>query len=419
MPTFNKHGEIDDQSNEFQQQLYEKEVGTATIPEKQVARPAPTYRSPQRMLPPVVWFVAGTGLLLLFIAVGIGIGLFIGNQNRTVAAVLTPTVIVPTLAPPSVTSATAPASVVDTTPVVPTLTVTPTPEEQVTPTTEPQEGLAINYTDGLSAYNAQDWETAAEQFSNVYNEDQTYLDTADKLSATYYNWSVELLTIPEPANALDKLNAALSISPTHQLALIQQQKLLGYLDALDLRDKGELRNAAIKLEELRAIQADFLDSTAILYDIYLRYGAELEQQNKLQDALRIYSKAAKLPLENTSTAKEKVASITARLRPPDPPTAVARPTESARLRFRVLNYNDTPSCISINISGIRPAGWYFSVDGVRGVIGRFDGGGNARACGLNAGQEVTITVFDGNGRVVPGGSGVPSKGSAIMSASWR
>lgn len=101
--------------------------------------------------------------------------------------------------------------------------------------------------------------------------------------------------------------------------------------------------------------------------------------------------------------------------PPAPPTATPR---SGKLFVYKLNENDTPGCISMRITGINARGWSFVVDGMN-LRGRFDGAGNARLCGLDADQVVTISVLYSNGRVVPGGRGVPAKGRAIMIGEWR
>lgn len=86
--------------------------------------------------------------------------------------------------------------------------------------------------------------------------------------------------------------------------------------------------------------------------------------------------------------------------------------------MRLVNYNDTPDCISMRIVGVRAAGWSFTVDGLQ-LRGNFDAGGNARLCGLAPDQEVTISVRNRSGRVVPGGGGVPAKGRAILEGSWQ
>jgi hypothetical protein len=57
------------------------------------------------------------------------------------------------------------------------------------------------------------------------------------------------------------------------------------------------------------------------------------------------------------------------------------------------------------------------MDGLR-LSGRFDASGNARLCGLAPKQEGTFSVFNAQRQIVPGGRGIPTRGSAIMQASW-
>jgi hypothetical protein len=100
---------------------------------------------------------------------------------------------------------------------------------------------------------------------------------------------------------------------------------------------------------------------------------------------------------------------------PPPPTPVP---DAGKLWVRKLNEDDQPGCISMRITGINTQGWSFGVDGMN-LSGRFDNAGNARLCGLGPDQEVTISVRDRSGRIVPGGRGVPSKGHAIMLGTWQ
>jgi len=65
-------------------------------------------------------------------------------------------------------------------------------------------------------------------------------------------------------------------------------------------------------------------------------------------------------------------------------------------------------------------GWRFVADNVSTIDGRFDDSGNARECNISPrGREFTFTVFDQNGRPVPGGGGIPTRGGSIMTAEWR
>jgi hypothetical protein len=100
---------------------------------------------------------------------------------------------------------------------------------------------------------------------------------------------------------------------------------------------------------------------------------------------------------------------------PPPPTPVP---DAGKLWVRKLNEDDQPGCISMRITGINTQGWSFGVDGMN-LAGRFDNAGNARLCGLGPDQEVTISVRDQRGRVVPGGRGVPAKGRDIMLGTWQ
>ncbi|MCL6541690.1 MAG: hypothetical protein K6T87_14120 [Roseiflexus sp.] len=100
---------------------------------------------------------------------------------------------------------------------------------------------------------------------------------------------------------------------------------------------------------------------------------------------------------------------------PPPPTPVP---DTGKLWVRKLNEDDEPGCISMRITGINAQGWSFGVDGMN-LAGRFDNAGNARLCGLGPDQEVTISVRDQRGRVVPGGRGVPAKGRDIMLGTWQ
>lgn len=299
----------------------------------------------------------------------------------------------------------------------PTATLLPAPTLPPVPTADPATQASINYQGGLVAYEKQDWAEASTQLQQVFDYNPGYLNIAEVLSASYYNWGIQLLDESTLADALDKFNAALSVAPSHALALDQQIRLGLYLDGVRLRDQGELREATVKLEELQGVQPDYLDSTALLYELYIAYGGQLEEQRAEDDARRIYTKAVELSVPDTSAAAAGLGRLKPTPTPTPRPAPTAKPAEKL-LRFRVLNYNDDARCISVGIKGIVPAGWFFVIDGI-GQQGRFDGGGNARTCGLAPGQEVTITVLDGNGTRVAGGGGVPSKGSAIMVAEWR
>jgi tetratricopeptide (TPR) repeat protein len=194
---------------------------------------------------------------------------------------------------------------------VPTLTRNPLIASGGTPvvTLDPPKLLASNYADGLTAYARQDWPLAAQRFQAVYDSDPNFLDIQERLSAAYYNWGIQLLNPQSAPAALQQFEAALKIDPAHTQAQAQARLLTLYVDARAAGDQKDWRTSAIKFEELREIQADFLDSTAQLYNAYMSYGAALEQQGEPTEALRIYRKAAKLPGVDHAIADMRIAAL--------------------------------------------------------------------------------------------------------------
>jgi hypothetical protein len=88
------------------------------------------------------------------------------------------------------------------------------------------------------------------------------------------------------------------------------------------------------------------------------------------------------------------------------------------LRVRLLGYNDAPGCISVSVKGVGTAGWRLNIDGLD-LSAAFDSAGSARVCGLGDGQEVTISIVDGDGQHIQGGSGIPVRGGATLLGEWR
>lgn len=125
-----------------------------------------------------------------------------------------------------------------------------------------------------------------------------------------------------------------------------------------------------------------------------------------------------IPPTATPTPKPRPTAVPATATPRPRPTAIPATPEQSRLRFVKGGTGDTPNCVSMQISGINVAGWYFELQGSN-IRGNFDGGGNARACGLGDYQEFYFNIRDGNGNIVRGGSGVPTRGGDFMIAVWR
>ena len=301
----------------------------------------------------------------------------------------------------------------------PTATLLP-----ATPTLEPASAAEFNYKAGVTAYEATNWPQAASLLQQVYAYNADYLDVRKVLAATLYNWGMAVRDQGDVAAAREHFQATLAVDPQHTLAADEQSKATLYLEADEAATSGDTDSALTKYRELLKLNGgDYAGAMGKLYELLITQAAALAQaggSDNLRAALSLYREAASLEVADRSVAQQGVTEIAA-LFPtptPKPPPTPTRQPAAKKLRFSVLNYNDDARCISIKITGIVPAGWYFVVNGLK-LSGRFDGGGNARTCGLNPGQEVTITVIDGNGRAVAGGGGVPSKGSAIMTAAWK
>jgi tetratricopeptide (TPR) repeat protein len=318
-----------------------------------------------------------------------------------------------TLQPPTAVAAQATATL---------LPATPTPP--ATPTLEPAAAASVNYQAGVAAYDEQDWELAVEHLEAVYAYNPLYLDCDEVLAATHFNWGVSLRDGGDIAAADEQFLQALRVDAGHSLADEEHTLADLYLEARDAEASGDDAVARDLFRELLQARADYADAADRLYALLIDHAIALREEggeSNLRAALALYREAAGLEVADTGTADKGAAVVADQL---PRPTATPRPQPTTpprppgRLYVSKVNENDDPSCISMHIAGVIPSGWYFSVDGF-GLHGSFDTGGNARACGLPHRQEVTITIIDGRGSVVSGGSGIPSRGSAIMYGEWR
>jgi hypothetical protein len=318
-----------------------------------------------------------------------------------------------TLQPPTAPAARATATL---------LPATPTPP--ATPTLEPAAAASLNYQAGVAAYEEQDWALAVEHLVAVYEYNPRYLDCDEVLAASHFNWGVNLRDGGDIAAAAEQFLQALSIDAEHSLANNEHTLADLYLQARAAEEAGDDAVARELLRELLSLQPVYADAADRLYALLLDYAIDLREaggESNLRAALALYNEAANLQVADTRAAEVGAAEVRDQLPKPTAtplpqPTAVPRP--AGRLHVSKLDDNDDPSCISMRIDGIVPAGWYFLIDGV-GLQGRFDTGGNARVCGLAPYQEITFTILDGNGTPVAGGGGIPSRGSAIMYGAWR
>ncbi len=113
------------------------------------------------------------------------------------------------------------------------------------------------------------------------------------------------------------------------------------------------------------------------------------------------------------------ATLTASLTPL--PTLTPIPTltpKPKKLVFYQKNSDDQRGCISVQIRGIRVKNWSLAIAN-QSLGATFDGGGNARVCGLKWGRKFTFTVYNTSGNAVVGGVGIASRDKAIWIADWR
>ncbi len=325
----------------------------------------------------------------------------------------------------------------------------PTPATPIA-TTDPVEVKRAFFTLGLEHYGNKQWAAAAEAFEQVFAIDPDYAPTTalrDVLTAALYNQSIgeingALSTEIKDVEAIRAhfariatiIDGASTDNPTLQSTYQDRRdraaewgNILDSYLAGRAQIKEESWEAAITtLEAIPLSREDYGASVRIL-DVakqraaaYMGYGAQLAAAGSYEEARAQYEQASALADAGAdiSPAQTAIAALpppTARptVIPVIPPTAVP-----LKLRVSVANYNDDPTCISLGVRGTNTSGWSFSVDGI-GIRGAIDTAGNGRICGLGRYQEVTISIFNASGRVVSGGSGVPSRGSAIMVATWR
>ncbi len=217
---------------------------------------------------------------------------------------------------------------------------TRTPEEETTPTPTPDEKQRKKawYADGLDAFDEGDWETASELLAQVYEIDSDYLTTPETLASAYFNWgkqyfeeAKESLDKEDAENALEKVQLALEINPDDKEAGEYSKRLEPYVVARNAFEEQDWKTSAISFEVLLEVQgnSDFLDTAPLLYQAYLSYAAQREDEGDEEHAFRLYEKASNLYEEaEPDVSQELVAQMESgldRLSPTPTPVPVARP----------------------------------------------------------------------------------------------
>jgi hypothetical protein len=327
---------------------------------------------------------------------------------------------------------------------------------------EPVFTLDTYLKNGQSALDAQDYESATDQFMQAYLLDSSNQSVATRLAEVYWTWGNTTLTQAFTnsdmlRSALEHFHQGSKVAPdaaeiAEKLAVDTQATRLLY-DAIQLQAElqalgdGEVQQREEKLgliqqkiDGLRELREDLPQIQPLQHRTWMA-AAKLNEQagddasgrakkkEFWQVALEYCRQARDLARVDSPEAQEAIACIdrlesnmidptpTNTPRPtPVPPRPTAAPDQ--RLRFYKDGEYDEPTCMSVQIRGISPAGWYFSIDGLEHIKGFFNGQ-DARVCGLGHRQEYTFTVRNGSGQAIRGGDGVPTRGSAVMIANWR
>ncbi|NNJ11788.1 hypothetical protein EKD04_015755 [Chloroflexales bacterium ZM16-3] len=410
-----------------------KGVSSPENPFVRQPQPEPAHLRPSWLSGIWLPIIGVGGIMLLLLMVFVVPGMLQGTTSDG-----TPTALPVTSPSPSVEPAAGVSPTVappTSTPAIPTLTI------------DPLETKRAAFALGLEQYTQKQWADAAAAFGQVFERDPDYESTPvlrDVLTASLYNQSIgeingALSTERRDIQAIrDRFTRIMTIidgastgDPTLQDTYQDRRDraaewgniLDAYLAGRTQIDEESWEAAITTLDAIPLSRDDYGNSVRIL-DIaaqrmaaYMGYGAQLTAAGSYEEARAQYEQASTLADSgvNISPVQTAIAALPIPTPTATPPTPTAIP---AKLRVSVRNYNDDPTCISLGVSGINTSGWSFSVDGV-GIRGTIDTAGNGRLCGLAWKQEVTISIFNASGRVVSGGSGVPSRGSAIMVAVWR
>ncbi|KPL85913.1 serine/threonine-protein kinase [Herpetosiphon geysericola] len=318
-----------------------------------------------------------------------------------------------------------------------TPTLAPTPPDEEEPS-DPQEAKRLAYSVGQEAYAQQDWPLAAQSFNRVWELDKNYLELKRIGSATYFNWALSTLTNPDSvAMSKQHLAEAFRFDPDHALAKQLDQLLGSYQAGKQAFSAGEWDQAIDEfdqsLKQINSAQefAGLKNDLAVIdamVKAYLAKGQNFEETGQLAKAREVYSLALELAQDAPNI---DVGDLRARLRAisptavpatptkPAPPTAVPATAKPQRLYVQKYAENAVePTCFAVHIRGVNASGWFVTVDGL-GNRGNVDGAGNSNVCGLAASQEVTFTIYNAQGGVVPGGAGIPTRGGDLMAGYWQ
>ncbi|HMP42249.1 MAG TPA: hypothetical protein PKA05_17860, partial [Roseiflexaceae bacterium] len=297
----------------------------------------------------------------------------------------------------------------------------------------------------------ENYEAAISRLTRVYTNYRDDPQAALRLAAAYLRWGEATLARSQgnPAlvsTALDRFSSGLAVAPIGEVFdTLQHQVELAtaYVAAATILDEiaftpeaervpeviaGQLSTAETELAAVAAAAPAYpglatLKARALFYhaELWIRQAnnselSEAERLEHLATAAGQCEQASLLDpqLEQLAACLDAIAAGQRAIAASRTPTP--QPAQAGRLAVQRLNQDEDPTCIAMQITGIRAEGWSFTLDGTN-LVGRFDGAGNARLCGLTARQEGNMRVRTANGRTVSGGI-LPARGGDIFRGQW-
>jgi tetratricopeptide (TPR) repeat protein len=116
----------------------------------------------------------------------------------------------------------------------------------------------------------------------------------------------------EAGAKLAEVGALLSSRPTATSALRYQSTVMLYNEAREFYNRGDWAGVISKLEQVRSIDPDYEreQATALLVEAYYKVGLELEEQNRMEEAIRYFDQVLALqPMDGTARERKRLASL--------------------------------------------------------------------------------------------------------------
>ena len=165
-----------------------------------------------------------------------------------------------------------------------------------TPTSQPTVTIAINeiFKQGQTAFQAKEWDKAAEVMAQVRAIDPAYEKAAveDMLFTARYNQGIKQLAAGVLEEGILYLDLAAELRPLDQNAVTQRQLASMYLTATGYWGVNWPK-AIERFTELAAMAPNYRDTSKRLIEAYINYGDQYAKQQDYCPAERVYSDTLK------------------------------------------------------------------------------------------------------------------------------